>query len=795
VVTASRKSALLAPRAALVERMLEVGPKRRVLAQSPVPSKGAASPLGGRRSEQDAVRIEPALSLSPGPMGSSGGRRSSLFDPEIFPAASASFSRSTQEKSPKVRPLESAWQAPASAPAASTAIQVPLLELCLQVQKEDEERALAALLSRLGDEWKEARTDSGAAYYYNRRTRESQWLCPGNATVVRIMYMEDGASVDERRRIFAPPVTVTERQSSEAPSFTGAFEKSAGIERPALADLTPLRNSDGTALLQRGSAGGKRGSVDRRGRTLSRRSADGSEFGRPARVGAVLPVSEDADPQLWLQQRSRAAREEPKVPPLLAQQSGTVLLPSSLSPALTGEALSVLDVGASADEDQTLQAETEGSGEGEEEEQEPEREDPPYPQTQESADQGRFTVHSSDSFVPAGSSFVDADDEDDKPSDLASDTKLTEENPSEAARPAVAAGISLASRATQPTGEEQGQRRSQSSESLYCPFCGTSTGVRELAQHISACKLADMRRLRLTVEEALISYNQEHAPTEPLEALPQDSAPDGTNGDGEQQKTEQCADCGRTFAVGRLQGHARVCRSVFGEKRAAFDGRMKRVRGTPMEFSLPRQQPEEFIAISTPRKVQSSGNRDMTAPHPASGIYTPTPSASIMCCPNCNYACSQSRSDLLSHLKSCLVAKGVIAYDGRPPSPPSHSVAPKDGDAVAGEELEGTRTICPFCTTQCMRHTLSRHLLRCRALKQTRAQRALLERSDGGGAASTKGPRRHSASEADSVPCPHCGRKFSNISAPHHISICERVENRPKGWSANKGTRRKVPFL
>ncbi|OQS06543.1 hypothetical protein THRCLA_01408 [Thraustotheca clavata] len=35
------------------------------------------------------------------------------------------------------------------------------------------------------DEWKEAYTDDGKKYYYNRRTRESSWTCPENAILIR----------------------------------------------------------------------------------------------------------------------------------------------------------------------------------------------------------------------------------------------------------------------------------------------------------------------------------------------------------------------------------------------------------------------------------------------------------------------------------------------------------------------------------------------------------------------------------------------------------------------------------
>ncbi|CAN0046440.1 unnamed protein product, partial [Ectocarpus sp. 12 AP-2014] len=47
---------------------------------------------------------------------------------------------------------------------------------------------------------------------------------------------------------------------------------------------------------------------------------------------------------------------------------------------------------------------------------------------------------------------------------------------------------------------------------------------------------------------------------------------------------------------------------------------------------------------------------------------------------------------------------------------------------------------------------------------------------NGGGIASN-----NSSSTSHKVRCPHCFRGFSPAVAPTHISICARVENRPKG--------------
>ncbi|CAM9451702.1 unnamed protein product [Chrysoparadoxa australica] len=45
---------------------------------------------------------------------------------------------------------------------------------------------------------------------------------------------------------------------------------------------------------------------------------------------------------------------------------------------------------------------------------------------------------------------------------------------------------------------------------------------------------------------------------------------------------EACADCGRTFAAGRLESHQRACRRVFLEKRPVFNTKQQRVEHTAM---------------------------------------------------------------------------------------------------------------------------------------------------------------------------------------------------------------------
>jgi len=59
------------------------------------------------------------------------------------------------------------------------------------------------------------------------------------------------------------------------------------------------------------------------------------------------------------------------------------------------------------------------------------------------------------------------------------------------------------------------------------------------------------------------------------------TAPSPQDGEAAPAEHEECPDCGRVFALGRLAPHARVCRRVFGARRQTFSSQQRRLRFHP----------------------------------------------------------------------------------------------------------------------------------------------------------------------------------------------------------------------
>ncbi len=62
--------------------------------------------------------------------------------------------------------------------------------VCNAPHTEQEQQAHKQLLVQLGDEWRQATAEGGAVYYFNRRTRESQWNLPEG--IVRLKVVSQG---------------------------------------------------------------------------------------------------------------------------------------------------------------------------------------------------------------------------------------------------------------------------------------------------------------------------------------------------------------------------------------------------------------------------------------------------------------------------------------------------------------------------------------------------------------------------------------------------------------------------
>ncbi|KAG5188281.1 hypothetical protein JKP88DRAFT_304958 [Tribonema minus] len=457
-----------------------------------------------------------------------------------------------------------------------------------------------------------------------------------------------------------------------------------------------------------------------------------------------------------------------------------------------------------------------------------------------------------------------------------------------------------------PSAVRHGPRRQLFSEgapaqpSVYCPYCGEREDAAALAAHLAACVVLERARggpAQRSVEAALLAARDAAdaaaAATAAAEAEAAAAAPRERfvrSGGGARSGEEQCADCGRTFAEGRIDAHARVCRRVFGARRPVFDGRERRLRGTPLAFmqraeatggvggSGGKRAATAPLRLATPALPSRHEGRDAlhsapsdahaTTAHYGGGlsftsadvtmhrapVVTPGSDASVekaaaagavaeeataevvqhakthskeqasevpaaassapktaaaaaaaaLVCPQCGSDGCATRDALLQHLRVCLLdadetsaaappqstgsstqaegfAAAAAAAARAPPSIASTITTAGSGGAAGaggGSGSGGEPRSCTFCSRLFRRDAISRHLLRCSALQESRRRREAVGSGGGGGAA---------AARAERVRCPHCLRGFSAAAAPHHIAICERVVSRPRGILSGSG--------
>eukprot|EP00903_Cladosiphon_okamuranus_P007711 g7472.t2 len=267
-------------------------------------------------------------------------------------------------------------------------------------------------------------------------------------------------------------------------------------------------------------------------------------------------------------------------------------------------------------------------------------------------------------------------------------------------------------------------------------------------------------------------------------------------GGGAGKEEERCEGCGRTFAPGRLQSHAKACRSVFLERRQPYDPRAMRAKGTPLEFfqqPIGASIPDADPPTSTSSKRGKKGDRGTTPASRrtgAAGLGGKKRSTAGGGKPVGQGTSAAKDGDTNRASPGSGISAGAVkpmreGGGGRPNS---------SGKATATATLEKLLPVvegsahCPFCSGSIPRSKLSAHLLRCKRLRSTqRAPKAELGSSclSGTGAAETstngRGGDGFGNQATCKVRCPHCDRGFSPSVAPTHISICARVENRPRG--------------
>lgn len=181
-------------------------------------------------------------------------------------------------------------------------------------------------------------------------------------------------------------------------------------------------------------------------------------------------------------------------------------------------------------------------------------------------------------------------------------------------------------------------------------------------------------------------------------------------------EVEVCEECGRKFAQGRLASHAKVCRSVFKEKRTPYDVRRKRLVGTPMEFTALESSKLEATPKKDRRSIGGPGsasrNRGMS-PSMKGKVASPahTKNDGSFACPYCASGKATTREELMKHMRSCVNDEKLE----------EHAKLEKEKGTTSFEGDGQARAACPFCAKPT--NMLSAHLLRCEKRKEVHQRR------------------------------------------------------------------------
>jgi hypothetical protein len=247
---------------------------------------------------------------------------------------------------------------------------------------------------------------------------------------------------------------------------------------------------------------------------------------------------------------------------------------------------------------------------------------------------------------------------------------------------------------------------------IYCPFCATPLLLNEerreraedvVNSHLVSCRnapvdvsqqMVNSLTLALNSLKLITSIEHQHGQTSRYSDSLNNTAELSTTAiDTTAEPVEICEDCGRKFSVGRLASHAKACKSVFQEKRTPYDGRRKRLMGTPMEFITAR----DIDATPTPtrnRNAPRSGvkSHQKISPLVKTGIKK---EENALNCPYCDHG-TTSRDALMKHLRECVTDSKLREHVKK--------------SEVFGGHAEA-RSACPFCAKPTS--TLSAHLIQC----------------------------------------------------------------------------------
>ena len=186
---------------------------------------------------------------------------------------------------------------------------------------------------------------------------------------------------------------------------------------------------------------------------------------------------------------------------------------------------------------------------------------------------------------------------------------------------------------------------------------------------------------------------------------------------------KQCPDCGRMFNPQPYERHVKICAKVFMQKARPFDSKMMRIGDNP-----------ELVALERKAATKERQQAKAQAQGAARAISSPS---------------------------------GSRASQGRPTAAGAGANA---GDSAAAAAAEKKRIWKE--QSEALRQ----------AMKATRDHARAVARGDTDLPAYTP-----SVPDSSFIPCPHCGRRFSQKAGERHIPQCTNIKAKPKSLSKGSG--------
>lgn len=214
----------------------------------------------------------------------------------------------------------------------------------------------------------------------------------------------------------------------------------------------------------------------------------------------------------------------------------------------------------------------------------------------------------------------------------------------------------------------------------------------------------------------------------------------------EEVEQVECPDCGRKFNPSSYEKHVKICKKVFMQKRKKFDSTQMRVADNPELAKINAQREREERAL---KRQAGRTQARMDAKKGTGGM-------------------NDDSSMWGSSVQSDRKPTGPERVSG-PFGTPQESSLPKSKVRPAGTD----RPI----QSQSQADKKAKWKEQSNAFRDAmRAARAVTKAIENG---DPLPPPTTSAPDSSLVPCPHCGRRFSEKAADRHIPQCQNIKAKP----------------